>query len=92
MCGYTYWKNPHDFTNQSFEFVGNIMKQIDATAKEKTNFITQVATVHKDTGKEVVKISFWTGVYDCETAQETPFERIEQLKKEIEILKSQINK
>ena len=80
LCGYTYWKNPENFTNEGFTFIGQIMNAINKTAQEKLNFINQVATVHKDTGKEIVKISIWTGVYDCETAQHSPFERITKLK------------
>lgn len=79
LCGYTYWKNPENFTNEGFAFTGQIMDAINKTAQEKLNFINQVATVHKDTGKEIVKISIWTGVYDCETAQDNPFDRITHL-------------
>lgn len=76
LCGYIYWKNPENFTNEGFAFTGQIMDAINKTAQEKLNFINQVATVHKDTGKEIVKISIWTGVYDCETAHDNPFDRI----------------
>ena len=79
LCGYTYWKNPENFTNEGFAFTGQIMDAINKTANEKINFINQVATVHKDTGKEIVKMSIWTGVYDCETAQDNPFDRITNL-------------
>ena len=79
LCGYTYWKNPENFTNEGFAFTGQIMDAINKTAQEKLNFINQVATVHKDTGKEIVKMSIWTGVYDCETAQDNPFDRITNL-------------
>lgn len=79
LCGYTYWKNPENFTNEGFAFTGQIMDAINKTANEKLNFINQVATVHKDTGKEIVKMSIWTGVYDCETAQDNPFDRITHL-------------
>ncbi len=79
LCGYTYWKNPENFTNEGFAFSGQIMDAINKTAQEKLNFINQVATVHKDTGKEIVKMSIWTGVYDCETAQDNPFDRITNL-------------
>ena len=79
LCGYTYWKNPENFTNEGFAFTGQIMEAINKTAQEKLNFINQVATVHKDTGKEIVKMSIWTGVYDCETAQDNPFDRITNL-------------
>lgn len=79
LCGYTYWKNPENFTNEGFAFTGQIMDSINKTAQEKLNFINQVATVHKDTGKEIVKMSIWTGVYDCETAQDNPFDRITNL-------------
>jgi hypothetical protein len=79
LCGYTYWKNPENFTNEGFAFTGQIMDTINKTANEKLNFINQVATVHKDTGKEIVKMSIWIGVYDCETAQDNPFDRITRL-------------
>ena len=79
LCGYTYWKNPENFTNEGFAFTGQIMDAINKTAQEKLNFINQIATVHKDTGKEIVKMSIWTGVYDCETAQDNPFDRITKL-------------
>ena len=79
LCGYTYWKNPENFTNEGFAFTGQIMDAINKTANEKINFINQVATVHKDTGKEIVKMSIWTGVYDCETAQDNPYDRITNL-------------
>lgn len=79
LCGYAYWKNPENFTNEGFAFTGQIMDAINKTANEKLNFINQVATVHKDTGKEIVKMSIWTGVYDCETAQDNPFDRITHL-------------
>lgn len=79
LCGYIYWKNPENFTNEGFAFTGQIMDAINKTANEKINFINQVATVHKDTGKEIVKMSIWTGVYDCETAQDNPFDRITNL-------------
>jgi len=79
ICGYSYWKNPENFTNEGFKFMGDVMQVINKTAEEKTNFIMQAATVHKDTGKEVVKMSIWTGVYDCETAQDNPFDRIKHL-------------
>lgn len=79
LCGYAYWKNPENFTNEGFAFTGQIMDAINKTAQEKQNFINQVATVHKDTGKEIVKMSIWTGIYDCETAQDNPFDRITHL-------------
>lgn len=79
LCGYAYWKNPELFTNESFEFVGNIMKSINMAADEKRNFINQVATADKDTGKEIVKMSIWVGVYDCDSAQDNPFDRIAKL-------------
>lgn len=79
LCGYTYWKNPENFTNEGFAFTGQIMDAINKTAQENLNFINQIAMVHKDTGKEIVKISIWTGVYDCETAQDNPFDRITHL-------------
>ena len=79
LCGYAYWKNPENFTNEGFKFMGDIMQAINRTAEEKMNFINQVATVHKDTGKELVKMSIWVGIYDCETAQDNPFDRITHL-------------
>ena len=79
LCGYTYWKNPENFTNEGFKFMGDVMKSINRAADEKINFINQVATVHKDTGKELVKMSIWVGVYDSETAQDNPFDRITHL-------------
>jgi hypothetical protein len=79
LCGYAYWKNPENFTNEGFKFMGDVMKAINRAADEKINFINQVATVHKDTGKELVKMFIWVGVYDCETAQDNPFDRITHL-------------
>ena len=79
LCGYAYWKNPENFTNEGFRFMGDIMKAINRASDEKMNFITQVATVDKDTGKELVKMSIWVGVYDCVTAQDNPFDRITRL-------------
>ncbi len=80
FCGYAYWKNPECYTNQGFMFLGEIMKQINSTAAEKQNFISEVATIHKDTGNEIVRISFWTGIYGSESAQSSPFERIKSFK------------
>ena len=49
--------------------------------------------VHKETGKEIVKISIWTGIYDCETAQDNPFDRITYLlSKRDEVLNIYIKK
>ena len=37
LCGYTYWKNPENFTNEGFAFTGQIMDAINKTANEKIN-------------------------------------------------------
>ena len=34
LCGYTYWKNPENFTNEGFAFTGQIMDAINKTAQD----------------------------------------------------------
>lgn len=84
---YYFLRYPKNYSNESFKFVGDIMTLINTTAEEKMNFINEIALVNAHTKNEIVKISIWTGVYDTEHAQESPFERIKYLKNQIEELK-----
>lgn len=75
-CAKIFWKNPANLVDAKLEFANQISDLIDKTAHEKMNTCSHFATVYKDLGNELVKVSIWGGVYDCETAHDSPFERI----------------
>ena len=88
-CARLFYRNPQAFSNEGFMVSGKIMQMILDTSKENQNMAMELMHISMIEDIEVTnKITIWTGIYNSETASESPFERIQELRKEIERLKN----
>ena len=82
-----YWayKNPSTLNMHNMKMLSDLLGFILKVAKDSRPLMTQIAYIHPDTKEKIDIVSIWAGA----GLGANPYKRIEELQKEISLLKSQ---
>ncbi len=78
----------NSFTYKNLKMITSLYEMIFRVAKEYKPLMTHIAYIHPIDGKEESLVSLWAGSgYDA-----SPIKRIDELRKEIEMLRAELEK
>lgn len=82
-----YWafKNPQSLQPSNFKMLSDLLGLILKVAKESRPLMTRLAFIHPETKEQQDIVSIWAGA----GLGADPYKRIEELQKEIRLLKAQ---